>query len=422
MNPWTISTRSAAWAVWACLALVVPSPLAADDKGPPPELVPIAPNAAVVYWHAFSHIPNLNEADRKLLDTVTTEPHAAPTEEGKKLLDRYTLALAEFQRAGAIRVCDWNLDYSLGAELTLPHLQKSRDLCRVALARASYRVSQGRTDDAVGDIVAVFQAARHAGSSPVLIALLVDVAMESMATRVVARHLPRLSPAQAERLAEQLDSLPSACTIAVCLRCEGVYFSEWIARKIREESANSSPGEAALKLAGGLSELKPGSEAEAAAVRKRLSKLGNAVVDGWLERLREDYAAIARISALAPAERMERLNAFEVSLANHKQAAVASGFATPEQQERLISMLMLPAAAKVAEKDAKHRALIDLLRAAISARAADRRLPAEGQIPGVGPVTRRDCADMGYELAVTLPGAAGTVSLIVGEGCPAITK
>jgi hypothetical protein len=420
MNLWTLLIPRSVLGLSLCLMSLTPVNLSAGDKGLPPELAPIAPNAAVVYWQSFFSLPTLNPEEQTVYQALIAEPHRLPTDDGKKLLERYGRSLADLRRAGNIRVCDWNLDYSQGAELLLPHLQKCRDLCRVALARASLSASEGRIDEATNDIVAVYQAARHCGSSPVLISLLVDVALETSATKVVARHLPKFSSAQAVRFAARLEELPQPCTFAACLRCEGVYFSDWLARKIHAQAARGAAGLELMRSAGLLESgdsLFGEKDEDLATSRTALAKVGIEEVDRWLKRLRDDYAEIARISTLPTLERFQTLAEFEAALADDKKRATDSRFATPEQRDRLISMLMLPAVAKVAEKDARHRALIELLRTALSARASDKPIETGVQIPGVGPIARRDCGDTGYELSVVLPGAAGTVSLVVGEGC-----
>ncbi len=372
----------------------------------------------MVYWHAFSWMPNLSPEERKVLDAVIAEPHQPPTEEGKMLIEKHGRSLAELRRAGSIRVCDWNLDYSQGAELTLPHLQKARDLCRVMLARASHRVAEGKIDDASDDIIAVFQTARHCGTSPVLISLLVDVALETFATRVVARHLPRFSPAQAERFAARLEELPHASTFAACLRCEGVYFSDWIARKIHAQAKGGEAGLETLQLIGALdpaAAILTGKDDEAKATRNRLSKVGIDEVDRWLARMRQDYAEIARISALPLSERMKRFATFEAKLAEEKKHATEARFATPEQRDRLISMLMLPAVAKVGEKDARFQSRRELLRLVLRARATGTN-PWESEAPsGVGKVSHRPRGESGYELSILPEGTDTPEVLVVGE-------
>jgi hypothetical protein len=419
----TLRARPLHWplllALFAPLALHLDSLSAEDTLAFPPELAPVAPNAAVVYWQAFSSMPTLNPDERKALDIVTTEPHRPPTEESKKLIEQHWRSLADLRRAGSIRVCDWNLDYSQGAELILPHLQKARDLCRVMLARASQRVAEGRIDDASDDIISVFQAARHCGSSPVLISLLVDVALETFATRVVARHLPRFSPAQAERFAARLEELPPASTFAACLRCEGVYFSDWIARKIHAQAKGGEAGLETLQLIGAFdpaAAILGGKDDEATATRNRLSKVGIDEVDRWLDRLRKDYAEIARISTSPLSERMKHFATFEANLADEKKRATEARFATPEQRDRLISMLMLPAVAKVGDKDARFQSRRELLRLALHARATGTNTWESGTSVGAGKVTHRSRGESGYELSILPAGTDTPEVLVVGEG------
>jgi hypothetical protein len=93
--------------------------------------------------------------------------------------------LHELHRARAVVPCDWQLDMAAGAGLILPHVDKAVELSRVALLRARQRFASGETDAALSDVLAVFKLARDCGSSPLVISMYVDSAIEESATDVL---------------------------------------------------------------------------------------------------------------------------------------------------------------------------------------------------------------------------------------------
>ena len=68
--------------------------------------------------------------------------------------------------------------------------------------------------------------ARDCGSSPLMISLLVDFAIEDMATEVLAANLATLSPPQLDSLAVALKTLPATPSVADCKRFERPLFGE----------------------------------------------------------------------------------------------------------------------------------------------------------------------------------------------------
>lgn len=185
-----------------------------------------SPNAAVVYWQAFAALPRLEDDQKAKYEAAiksTTEP---VSNDIQPIMARFDHALRELHRARGVRSCDWNLNYADGLELRMPHLQQARDLARAALLRARLRFAAKATDEAVADIAAVLKMAHDCGSSPLLISLLVDFAIEDMATEVLAANLATLSPPQLDSLAVALKTLPATPSVADCKRFEGRFHGE----------------------------------------------------------------------------------------------------------------------------------------------------------------------------------------------------
>ena len=153
------------------------------------------PNAAVIYWQAFAQLPApLAEPQKAKYEAAVTNPSAPVADDLKPIIASFAGSLAELHRAARVAACDWNLDYEAGPECLLPHFEKARALSKAALLRARLGFAAGKTDEAVADVVAVLKLARDCGSSPVLISLLVDAAIEKSATEVLEANLARLSP------------------------------------------------------------------------------------------------------------------------------------------------------------------------------------------------------------------------------------
>ena len=180
------------------------------------------PNAAVIYWQAFAQLPApLAEPQKAKYEAAVANPSAPVADDLKPIIASFKDSLAELHRAARVAACDWNLDYEAGAECRLPHLEKARALSTAALLRARLGFAAGKTDEAVADVVAVLKLARDCGSSPVLISLLVDAAIEKSATEVLEANLARLSPEQLDRLAQAIEALPATPSVADCMRQEG---------------------------------------------------------------------------------------------------------------------------------------------------------------------------------------------------------
>ena len=294
--------------------------LLADEaaKGVPPA----APNAAVVYWQAFAAMPNLDADEKKILEAAASDVKSHLTDELVPLVRRYRTSLHELQRASEITPCDWQLDTNAGPLLLMTHLQKARDLGRVALLRARQSFAAGETERALDDVRASFKMARDCAASPSLISLTVEGAIEKLAGEVLAVNLPLLTKAQLKELNAMFRELPSSCSVVTAIHEESRYFCDWLARQIDTEveklgdsQARGDLFRAIMEIMGEESELNPSSN-DAEGIRKAelLKSLTEADVRESLQRLRSDFAELEQIAALPFVERTVRIEAFEESL------------------------------------------------------------------------------------------------------------
>jgi hypothetical protein len=222
--------------------------IATGGGGEAKEVWGTTPNAAVIYWQAFSAMPELTEAESKLYGEAVAGKVAASAPELQPILARFSTALAEMYRAGTVKPCDWNLDINAGPGLLLPHLQKARDLARAATLRAGSRFEAGQVDEAIDDVFATLTMGRAGDANPTLISLLVDYAIERLATDVLAQNLNKLDPEQLDRVADMLASLPPAATIDECMRWEERIFVDWFDRKVKAAIAESGDKQGGYKL------------------------------------------------------------------------------------------------------------------------------------------------------------------------------
>jgi hypothetical protein len=222
--------------------------IATGGGGEAKEIWGTTPNAAVIYWQAFSAMPELTEEESKLYGEAVAGKVAASAPELQPILARYTTALSEMYRAGTVKPCDWNLDINAGPGLLLPHLQKARDLARAATLRAGARFENGQVDEAIDDVFATLAMGRAGDANPTLISLLVDYAIERLATDALAQNLGKLDPAQLDRVTDMLASLPAAATIEECMRWEERIFVDWFDRKVKAVIAESGDKQGGYEL------------------------------------------------------------------------------------------------------------------------------------------------------------------------------
>lgn len=371
-----------------------------------------APNAAVIYFHAFAAIPTLSAEETKRLEAATGSINSPLGDELKPIVARYRVALHELHRASEVRPCDWQLDYAAGPNLLLSHLQKARELARVALLRARMRFAEGERQAAVGDVLAVFKLARDCGSSPVLIAYLVDIAIEKLATDVLAAHLPLLKTDELDAVEKGLGALPESSDMAAAMAFEKWMFGDWLSRQIDEEAAKLKPngtgGDLLLSLGrstGLEQDLKP-KEGDADGKRKADLLLALSVEDvrESLGRLQLDYAELQRIVALPVEKRTAALDAFESKM------KAASRPQTREDALRYFSGALLPSLRNVILRDEQLQIRRQLIVLAIRVQrdGAD-KLPA---IAGK-PVEYHKTAT-GFELRCN--SSAGVETIVVGRG------
>jgi hypothetical protein len=130
---------------------------------------------------------------------------------------------------------DWGLHLEDGPGLLLPHLQKSRDLARLACLDLRRHFEEGRSAEAMDDLVDVLTLARHLSSDQTMIAMLVQFVIEWTGHQTAAQYLDRLKPKELAALALRLDKLPPSATLRASIDLENEHMVGWLIKQIKNK-------------------------------------------------------------------------------------------------------------------------------------------------------------------------------------------
>jgi hypothetical protein len=364
-----------------------------------------SPNAAVIYWQAFAALPPLEGEQQSKYEAAIKSSTQPVTEDLQPIVARFDTSLRELHRARGVAMCDWNLNYDDGPQLLLPHLQKVRDVSQAALLRARLRFAAKVPDEAVADVIAVLKMARDCASSPVLISLLVGRSIENKAMELLTANLASLSPQQLDSLSASLKTLPATSSLADCMRIEGQFIGDWVERFIDAEAAKLNDPNAGGKILDALlkqcGSLTPANKADAAGQRKLLESLTVADVRESLRLMRADYAQLAKIAGLRPAERRGHWTELEAALAETRKFAKPTG---------VLSLALLPAVAAVSDREERFNVHWSLFTFAIQVQRNGPDAIKDATVPDYGQVEYRK-TDAGFELRCQ-PGSADTPEVL----------
>ena len=271
------------------VVLVSPLSMAFADPGPD-----LGANAALKYWQAFAQLPKLPLAESEKLNA---ECLTMPLDDQVRgLLSKADYAL-EMMHYGAIQPnCDWGIAYEPGVATRLPQAQASRELSALACLRARMRFKEGRTADAVDDLVDCLTLSRHISVGSVSIMVLVGYSIENRAIQVLAHDLPKLNPEMLRSLAKRLDGLPQGGSQASALPLEERSFEISLVRPMKQVKDKEG-------LVNLLSQIVV-SEGNAETSRDRASKLLDecgGTAEGVLAHvaaLHESYAKMTQMAAM----------------------------------------------------------------------------------------------------------------------------
>jgi Tfp pilus assembly protein PilE len=280
-----------------------------------------------------------NEID----DSLSNKPLKEWTEEDlaqlKAVLDESHGFIREIRRLAEMGGPAYELDFSKGPAMELPHLAKLRELTRLLRFDAIVQARQGDYGEAVEDILAGMKlAVGTLADEPILISQLVRIAMDGLMCQAVQEALPPegLSPDLARGLVEYAGRIDC-----------------------RDGFADSFSGEGLCGL-GAFDEMRKGSPDTAGTppTQAFLTQLyASAFARPWLNMDEETFAGkIARIgdaSRLPYYEAKPLLGQIEREIGDLPRT-------------RVLSYQLLPALTRAAEAQARNEAQLDLLQIGLS--------------------------------------------------------
>lgn len=310
---------------------------AADDD--------LAANAALKYWQAFATLPKSDDKEYPDFVQMPLDDNA------KGLVAPAEYSLEQMHYGAALRRCVWAASMEEdGIRTRLPYLQAARKLAGLAVLRMRLRFAAGQKDGAVDDAVDVLTLSRHASTDGTLIAVLVDIAIDRMATEALAAHLPDLDKAALKKLAARLEALPPASTAADAMRRAELRGGlEWFIRQVKQTKNKD-------QLLGLLTEMTSGEGKSADEARKEAAKLledcgGTAEgVVKYGEQSRPLYETVAQKMSLPPDKFDEEVG----------------GLVKGEAKDNPIFKLLFPAVSHVRRAAARYEATQALRKGALA--------------------------------------------------------
>ena len=178
---------------------------------------PKGQNAADFYKAAFQKMDELAELpanQQALLPIVGTaelpDPDLGLPPAMLAAIHDYLKANAEaldlLRKAAALDACKFELDFTKGPGMLLPHLAKLRQGARLLALEAIERTESAKPDDAAQSLVADLRIGQAVAAEPILISSLVRIACDAIAVGQVERWASRAKPSDQalQRLQAQL--------------------------------------------------------------------------------------------------------------------------------------------------------------------------------------------------------------------------
>ncbi|UCD75670.1 MAG: hypothetical protein JSV91_01900 [Phycisphaerales bacterium] len=206
-------------------------------------------NAATWYERAATRLydagGNFIVADEEwnLIDLYRSDPTRAPTPELRAVVARFNRAMEDVRRGSTEGYADFDLDYSQGFNLLLPHITPMRIVAKVLQADAMIRLHDGDLDGASDRIATMYRMSRHGGDDQVIISSLVGRLIWNMAdqTAQVAFDRGEFTAAQSAELLnalrdfDQVDPFQMIESVAM----EQAISGDWLAADLASQEARA---------------------------------------------------------------------------------------------------------------------------------------------------------------------------------------
>lgn len=201
-------------------------------------------NPALLYYQAFLAAPEpMSSADMDYLYSPAARTQPLPERFGK-LFAGYDNQFKLVQQAAQAKVpCDWGIDMSPGPATLLLPLARAKAVIQAARFRVMWELQHGQQAEARDELLAAMALGRNVSRDGTLISVLVQIAMEAIASSTVAENFGRFSPEALQQFIQGLDTLPARGTVAASMQTEKLYFHDWLVRKVMEIKAESAGDE-----------------------------------------------------------------------------------------------------------------------------------------------------------------------------------
>jgi len=159
-------------------------------------------NAATWYRRAIDRLDKLDERDFELIERYRKDPALGPSIELRAVLSRSGPMLELFRRGARQPYSDFDLDWSQGFDLVLPHIGQLLAIARVAQADAMVHLHDGDGAGAAMRVASIYSVADHFGSDRIMIGTLVGQRVFRVAEEATRMGFDRavFDPASAEVL------------------------------------------------------------------------------------------------------------------------------------------------------------------------------------------------------------------------------
>ena len=133
-------------------------------------------NAATWYRRAIAHLDKITDADWDLYWSYWYNPSDDPPPGFRDMLAKVRPMLDLMQRGAQQEYMDFDLDYSQGFEMPIPHLQNLRTIVKITRADVMLRLHDGDSDAAAKRIAMMYRLSEHYNGDRTLISSLVGQA------------------------------------------------------------------------------------------------------------------------------------------------------------------------------------------------------------------------------------------------------
>lgn len=349
-------------------------------------------NAALAWWRAIACLPERESPIMRL----AAQPLKAtlPDPQADDYFNGPADALALLALGAAMPTCDWGVDAaSEGMLARLPHLNRMRELLRLAGLRVCWCAAHHADAAAVDQLVIMLRTSRRMpGTRPALLACMVANSCTNIAIAIAAGVLPHLPDEQRHRLAVALGELPAAPTIADALDQE-LDQLRVLCTQLRELPAAQRGARAAHLLA----------------------DVGNSPAVAQIDLSDAGLAAAERAYAVEIARWQTYLR---LPPANRVQP-ITPLFSTGEQTPHALLACLAPSIGMLAQSELRDLLLMAELQTAIACLAGDQAAAlAAHPAPLSGKPFRLEKTDHGFRLLAETPGLKLVPRLEVGAMTP----